>query len=90
MNIYNNQYWSMDDVFTKCGNDQISEISESTTKSCATTNRPFLNRIFFNIQNEPYEIIIMWSLLIITVLLLVLLLFDSIFNEEERLRVLNS
>ena len=49
--------------------------------SCASSHictKPFFNNMFFNIQNGSYEIIIMWSLLIITIFL-ILTLYKLIF-----------
>jgi hypothetical protein len=52
------------------------------------SNLSFLNKIFFNIQNNSYEIKIMWCLIVTTIILLLSLLLTNANDEEETLRVI--
>lgn len=54
--------------------------------SCRTFNSPFFNNIFFNIQNNTYEVSLMWCLLVTTIVLLLSLLIRDADDEAETLR----
>ncbi len=53
-----------------------------------TIDKPFINNIFFHIKNNTYEIYVMWSLLVITILLLLSLLVKDSNDDLETNRIL--
>lgn len=52
------------------------------------SNITYLNKIFFNIKNGRYEIMIMWFLLIATIVLMLLLVISNVEDDLETQRVL--
>ena len=51
-------------------------------------NNPIFNRIFFNIKNNNYEILIMWFLFIVTIIILLSLVISDIDDRLETERVI--
>lgn len=47
-----------------------------------------ISTIFFNIKNNPWEISIMWCLIVTTIIMLLSLVVKDSIDEEETLRVL--
>jgi len=52
--------------------------------------RSSLNKLFFQIKNNNYEVTIMWALLIITIILLFFYLVDEANDEYETLRIIGA
>jgi hypothetical protein len=49
---------------------------------------PRLNKIYFNIKNGSYEVILMWMLLIMTIVISLLLVISELEDSEETRRVI--
>lgn len=60
----------------------------NNTTSYSFLNKPIINTIFFNIKNNTYEITVMWSLVVITILMLLSLLIKDTTDDVETNRVL--
>jgi hypothetical protein len=79
----------LDDGFYGSISQKMMEIeSKKQPYGSFTLNKPFINNIFFNIKNKSYEIVVMWSILIITIILLFCLLLKDANDEIEVERVL--
>jgi len=78
-----NYTYIADDVY------EIDDISDRYRMNCIGQNRLF-NSIFFKLKDSNIEIGIMWTLIIITILLLLSLLVRGIGNNEETLRFIHA
>lgn len=76
------------DFYDYIATDMIDRAKSKTFYGTNAVNKPFLNNVFFNIKNNTYEVTIMWSLLIITIILLLSLLLKDANDEIETERVI--
>jgi hypothetical protein len=65
--------------------DNINNVDRQINKWYVS---PTINRMFFNIKNDSFEIMIMWFLLIITIVILLSLVISDIDDRLETQRVI--
>ena len=80
--------YSNKDFYDNLSQQIINNESKKQPYGSFVINKPFFNNIFFNIKNKSYEIVVMWSILIITIIVLLCLLFKDADDGLEIERVL--